>query len=101
MTATSAVPIDIVPVGQTNTNAGDDAFDPLPDETVLKTGWLMKKGRRGVNLPFCGIKVNIAELESPLVCVEVGQTGVLQRRKGNRLRGVTRVTYDRSTRRSR
>jgi hypothetical protein len=36
-----------------------------------------------------------------LVCVEVGQTGVLQRRKGNRLRGVTRVTYDRSTRRSR
>jgi hypothetical protein len=39
----------------------------------------MTKGRRGVNLPW-GIKVNIAELESPMVYVEVGQTGVLQRR---------------------
>jgi hypothetical protein len=57
MTATSAVPIDIVPVGQTNNNTGDDAFDPLPDETVLKTGWLMKKGRRGVNLPSVELRL--------------------------------------------
>jgi hypothetical protein len=35
MTATSAIPVDVVPVGQTNTTTGDDAFDPLPDETVL------------------------------------------------------------------
>jgi hypothetical protein len=51
MTATSAVPIDIVSGRQTTSNTADDTFDPLPDETVLKTGWLMKKSRRGVDLP--------------------------------------------------
>ena len=50
MTEISAVPIDIGPAHKTSPNTSDDAFDPLPDETVLKTGWLMKKGRRGVAL---------------------------------------------------
>ena len=54
MTATSAVPIDTHQPIHHHTNGGDDssdeAYDPLPDETVLKTGWLNKKGRRGVFL---------------------------------------------------
>jgi len=57
MTATSAVPIDIVPVNQASHSVADDAFDPLPDETALKTGWLMKKGRRGVDPPFAEIRL--------------------------------------------
>ena len=52
MTATSAVPIDSHHSIHRHTDRGDDssneAYDPLPDETVLKTGWLNKKGRRGV-----------------------------------------------------
>lgn len=44
MTATSALPIES---HHHNANGGDDcsdeAYDPLPDETVLKTGWLNKK----------------------------------------------------------
>jgi hypothetical protein len=32
-------------------STSEEAFDPLPDETVLKTGWLSKKGRRGVFVP--------------------------------------------------
>ena len=27
-----------------------DVLDPLPDETVVKAGWLNKKGRRGVRV---------------------------------------------------
>lgn len=46
---TSAVPIDSHPIHQHHPTSLDDSTDdPLPDETVLKTGWLMKKGRRGV-----------------------------------------------------
>lgn len=53
MTATSAVPIDnLVPI---HPIARDSTDDPLADETVLKTGWLSKKGRRGVDsLIICG-----------------------------------------------
>ena len=34
-----------------STSLPEDDFDPLPDERVLKTGWLNKKGRRGVCIP--------------------------------------------------
>jgi hypothetical protein len=49
MTTTSTVPIDSHPIHQHHPVSLDDSIDdPLPDETILKTGWLMKKGRRGV-----------------------------------------------------
>jgi hypothetical protein len=57
MTATSAAPIDSHPPHTSRgDDTSDDAYDPLPDETVLKTGWLNKKGRSGVIplvLSFC------------------------------------------------
>jgi hypothetical protein len=57
MTATSAAPIDSHhPHTSRGDDTSDDAYDPLPDETVLKTGWLNKKGRSGVIplvLSFC------------------------------------------------
>jgi hypothetical protein len=46
MAATTSASVDIVPISE----HADDVDDPLPDETVLKTGWLSKKGRRGVSL---------------------------------------------------
>ena len=50
MTATTSLPIDIRPLNQTLASANpDDEFDEFPDETVLKTGWLTKKGRHGVS----------------------------------------------------
>jgi len=53
MTTTMPLPIDIRPLNQTLAPAhSDDVFDELPDETVLKTGWLTKKGRRGVSCPI-------------------------------------------------
>jgi hypothetical protein len=76
MAATASLSIDHVPVPE---NAAVNTFDPLPDETVLKTGWLSKKGRRGVIFPpskYGGLTV---ELEETLVCVALGQTRVLQR----------------------
>lgn len=48
MAATASKSIDNVVVPENVINTTDEAFDPLPDETVLKTGWLSKKGRRGV-----------------------------------------------------
>ena len=48
MTATSSAPIDSLVVNQLERDSLEEAYDPLPDETVLKTGWLNKKGRRGV-----------------------------------------------------
>lgn len=30
------------------TDVSNEPLDPLPDETVVKAGWLTKKGRRGV-----------------------------------------------------
>jgi len=61
MTATTHLPIDIRPLNQTLAPAHpDDVFDELPDETVLKTGWLTKKGRRGVSSPiYCGKETNL------------------------------------------
>ena len=49
MIATSAVPIDSLQAIQSAAHdSSDEELDPLPDETVLKTGWLSKKGRHGV-----------------------------------------------------
>lgn len=46
----SSAPIDISPDPTSTTQ--EHIFDPLPDEAVLKAGWLLKKGRRGVACPF-------------------------------------------------
>jgi hypothetical protein len=46
VTATAAIEPSSIVVG--TTDGAKDNFDPMPDETVLKTGWLSKKGRRGV-----------------------------------------------------
>ena len=48
MTATSAIPIESHHHANGGDDCSDEAYDPLPDETVLKTGWLNKKGRSGV-----------------------------------------------------
>lgn len=50
MAATTSASVDIVPISEHLKTSADDVDDPLPDETVLKTGWLSKKGRRGVHL---------------------------------------------------
>jgi hypothetical protein len=50
MAATTSASVDIVPISEHLKTSADDVDDPLPDERVLKTGWLSKKGRRGVHL---------------------------------------------------
>ena len=72
MTATSTVPIDTryhdISRGD---DIADDAYDPLPDETVLKTGWLNKKGRRGVILLIVSF-FDVTALETKMVCTSIG-----------------------------
>jgi hypothetical protein len=50
MAATTSASVDIDLITEHVKTSADDVDDPLPDETVLKTGWLSKKGRRGVHL---------------------------------------------------
>jgi len=58
MTATSSsAPVDNLSSHPAR-NSHEDPFDPLPDETVLKTGWLLKKGRHGV-LKFYGKSLSV------------------------------------------
>ena len=50
--ATSPIALESAPSHELGSrNVAEDDFDPLPDERVLKTGWLNKKGRRGVCFP--------------------------------------------------
>jgi hypothetical protein len=75
--ATTSASIDnLAAVHESIIHAPEEAFDPLPDETVLKTGWLYKKGRRGVS-PSTVFQGLTTELEETMVRVAVRQTCVL------------------------
>ena len=73
MTATSAIPIDShhQHYASRGDDSSDEAYDPLPDETVLKTGWLNKKGRSGVS-PLIASFFDVAALETSMVCASIG-----------------------------
>jgi len=46
-----SAPITSNPVSQRkDSELSEQPLDPLPDETVVKAGWLSKKGRRGVRV---------------------------------------------------
>lgn len=70
MAATTSASVDIVPISEHAKTTSDDVDDPLPDETVLKTGWLSKKGRRGVYLSWMFLLT--VELEETMVCTSIG-----------------------------
>lgn len=69
MTTTSTISIDTSPIHHHQRDSAE--YDPLPDETVLKTGWLLKKGRRGVLILF-NFGDNGLELEKTVVCSSIG-----------------------------
>lgn len=70
MTATSAAPIDPHYINRRE-DGSDEAYDPLPDESVLQTGWLNKKGRHGV-IPLIASFFDFAALETSMVCASIG-----------------------------
>ena len=46
-----SAPMTSNPVSQRkDSELSEQPLDPLPDETVVKAGWLSKKGRRGVRV---------------------------------------------------
>jgi hypothetical protein len=69
--ATTSASVDnLAAVHESIIHTSEEAFDPLPDETVLKTGWLSKKGRRGVSPQnLQGVTI---ELEEKMVRVAFG-----------------------------
>ena len=49
MAVASSSRIDPLSGHEISPDSTEDLFDPLPDETVFKSGWLFKRSRRGVS----------------------------------------------------
>jgi hypothetical protein len=72
-------PLSIVRRSVVDVDPGpEDQVDVMSDETVVKSGWLSKKGRRGVS---CPVYLANPELEETVVCPAYRPTSLLQRRE--------------------